>query len=393
MAKFDIKKFFKENKSYCPLPFKEIYSGNDGIYKLCCEADKSGHNYTTRDTTPFKFFDSPEMEEVRDKMMNGEKLKECGFCYRLEEKGYPSYRTSRYSDGVANFFPNAGERNISIKLKMLGSLCNLECYMCHPGNSSGRRNQLKKMDFIGDEDIGFSLAALKRKAPTNYVSWNDIITELLDNIHRIEKIHMIGGEPLQLPKHWELVDKIPPEHAKHIRVSYDTNATMIRYKNHTIWDVIDKFHPDTWISVSADHYGEREAWIRHPKDIESFERNLDEIKEYVGQVHITVSLLNIYDLFEIREYYNKKFGLQCLMNNTVMDPRMLSIKNLPDKEKEKLIEKYKDADYDFTEYEGNRLVAEMEKPRVEEEYQAGLKYMRELSKIRGDYTKLWPNII
>ena len=81
------------------------------------------------------------------------------------------------------------------------------------------------------------------------------------------------------------------------------------------------------------------------------------------------------------------------MNNTVINPKMLSIKNLPDKEKEKLIEKYKNADYDFTEYEGNRLVAEMEKPRVEEEYQAGLKYMRELSKIRGDYTKLWPNIV
>ena len=57
------------------------------------------------------------MEEVRDKMMNGERLKECRFCYELEDRGYPSYRTSRYTDGVANFFPT-GKRDISIKLKM-----------------------------------------------------------------------------------------------------------------------------------------------------------------------------------------------------------------------------------------------------------------------------------
>jgi hypothetical protein len=388
MAKFDIKKFFKENKSYCPLPFKEIYSGNDGSYKLCCEAGKSDHSYTTRDTTPFKFFDSPEMEEVRDKMMSGERLKECTFCYELEDRGYPSYRTSRYAEDVENFFPQDNERNLSIKLKMLGSFCNLECYMCFPNNSSSRRTQLKKMDFIGDFTIRQS-----SKAPTNYVSWNDILTELLANIHRIEKIHMIGGEPLQLPKHWELIDKIPPEHAKHIKVSYDTNATEIRYKNHTIWDVIDKFHPGTWISVSADHYGEREAWIRHPKDIESFERNLTEMKNYIAHIHITISLLNIYDLFEIRDYYKKKFNIKSLMQNTVIDPPMLSVKNLPDDEKSKLIKKYDNADYDFTKYEGNRIVAELKKPRVEEEYQNGLKYMRELSEIRGDYTKLWPKII
>jgi organic radical activating enzyme len=387
MAKFDIKKFFNENRSYCPLPFKEIYSGNDGAYKLCCEADKSNHNYTTRETTPFKFFDSPEMEAIRNKMMSGEKVKECRFCYELEDRGYPSYRTSRFANSVADFFPGDNERNVRIKLKMLGSFCNLECYMCYPNNSSGRRTQLKKMNFIGDFSFRKST-----KAPTNYVSWNDILTELLANIHRIENIHMIGGEPLQLPKHWELIDKIPVEQAKHIKVSYDTNATEIRYKNHSIFDVLDKFK-STWLSVSADHYGEREAWIRYPKDIESFERNLVEMKDHVKQIHITVSLLNIYDLFEIREYYNKKFEIQCLMNNTVLDPLMLSIKNLPDKEKEKLIEKYKDADYDFTEYEGNRIVAELEKPRVEEEYQNGLKYMRELSEIRGDYTKLWPKIV
>ena len=30
--------FYKKNKSYCSMPFKEIYGDNAGRYKLCCHA-------------------------------------------------------------------------------------------------------------------------------------------------------------------------------------------------------------------------------------------------------------------------------------------------------------------------------------------------------------------
>jgi len=41
MAKFDIKNFLKENKSYCPRAFRDIYADNKGRYRLCCEAEAS----------------------------------------------------------------------------------------------------------------------------------------------------------------------------------------------------------------------------------------------------------------------------------------------------------------------------------------------------------------
>ena len=75
-------------------------------------------------------------------------------------------------------------------------------------------------------------------------------------------MNITGGEPLQLPAHWKLLDRIPDDHAKHITLSYDTNLTELRYKDKSIFDYVDKFQ-DIKLGVSADHIKEKEAWIRY----------------------------------------------------------------------------------------------------------------------------------
>ena len=97
MDELEVKNFYKNNKSYCAMPFKEIYADNAGRYKLCCHAKpmKELDKYRTKNTPPFKYFLSNEMEEVRNKMLSGEKIDSCKVCYRLEENG-ESYRTAKY---------------------------------------------------------------------------------------------------------------------------------------------------------------------------------------------------------------------------------------------------------------------------------------------------------
>ena len=54
MLKKDVLKFYKENKSYCSMPFKEIYD-NAGRYKLCCHAKTIDWKYNTMNTTLLSF--------------------------------------------------------------------------------------------------------------------------------------------------------------------------------------------------------------------------------------------------------------------------------------------------------------------------------------------------
>ena len=247
MDNFEVKKFYKENKTYCAMPFKEIYGDNAGRYKLCCHAKKMDWKYTTTNTTPFKFFFSPEMEKIRNKMLSGEKIKECKVCYDLEATGGESYRTDKYRK---KYGVDLEPKGIGLKLRINGTFCNLGCYMCHPYNSSTRRNELKKV-------FGDPMHKHQNKSevnPIKYKEWHDSVEDIINNIDVVSYMNITGGEPLQLPAHWKLLDMIPDDHAKHITLSYDTNLTELRWKKWSIFDYIDKFK-DLRLGVSADHYG------------------------------------------------------------------------------------------------------------------------------------------
>ncbi|MAD25233.1 MAG: hypothetical protein CMO44_13775 [Verrucomicrobiales bacterium] len=332
----EIRKFYEKNKSYCAMPFKEIYGDNAGRYKLCCHAKKMDWKYTTTNTTPFKFFFSPEMEEIRNKMLSGEKIRECRVCYNLEESGGESYRTDKYRK---KYGIDIEPRGIGLKLRINGTFCNLGCYMCHPFNSSTRRNELKEV--FGSIEKGFGPAAEVQSM--SYREWNDTVNDIIENINLVSYMNITGGEPLQLPGHWKLLDKIPDEHKKHIALSYDTNLTELKWKKWSIFDYVGKFK-ELRLGVSADHIQRKESWMRYPKDVKKFENNLREAKSIIKQINCSVSLLNVFDLFEIRDYYWDNFGIKTTFMNIVRGPEYLSIKNLNQRDKDMLMKKYENID-------------------------------------------------
>ena len=381
MSKSFIKEFYEKNKSYCAMPFKEIYSDNTGFYKLCCHAKQTNElkKFTTQNTTPFEFFNSTEMEEIRNKMLIGEKIKTCETCYKLEEDAGVSYRNGKYLD---KYGVDVEVKNIGLKLRIHGSYCNLGCYMCHPYNSSTRRNELKAVYGDAYKKIpGFEIDF----KPVKFSQYEKIKQNILDNIHLVGYMNMTGGEPLQLPKHWELVNAIPEEHAKHITIGYDTNLTKLRWKNHSVWDLADKFE-EINLGVSCDHYGEKLKWIRYPIDVEEFESNISEARELVTRLNCTVSILNIEDLYEMSVYYRKKFNVDITFHNIARGPGFLSIRNLPDKYKTEYMRRYSELDY---------VIDELQKdPISSNQLQKAFKYCDDLSKHRKfNWRDLWPNFL
>ena len=80
--------------------------------------------------------------------------------------------------------------------------------------------------------------------------------------------------------------------------------------------------------------------MRYPKDIKKFENNLKEAKSIIKQINCSISLLNVFDLFEIRDYYMDNFGIKTTFMNIVRGPEYLSIRNLDQKDKDMLMKKY-----------------------------------------------------
>ena len=384
----------KDNGTYCPLIFNEIYADSSGEYRLCCHAKSSSisQKYKSQTHKPFDYFLSPEMEDIRDKVLSGKKLDECIICYRQEEVNPTgeSYRQRKVRQH-RNQLPTYVDK-VNLKLRINGSYCNLSCYMCIPYNSSTRRNEMKKI-----YPKGWDFFSKSKYTPVKHNEYELIVNDILDNIEKVQEIHITGGEPLQLPNHWKLIDRIPKEHAKNIRLVYDTNLTQLRYKNYSVYDVEDKFKQVNW-GVSCDHYQDRLSWIRYPINVKEFESNLKEIVDanFYTYLNCTISLLNIFDLDKIDDYYSKKFNININFNSIVTTPRFLSIKHLPYDIKQSLIKKY-----DFMARTDRRGVdkfqlvkTELKLDGDENKLNEAYDYMDKLSKNRNfDWRKLWPDFL
>ena len=380
---------------YCAYPFYEIYSDNASRYRLCCFASQNHtiKKYNAMNTLPFDYFLSDEMEQIRQDLVEGKRVHGCETCYKLEDQGRPSPRTSKYN---VKFPPAADVDKIDLKLRIGGSHCNLGCYMCIPYNSSYRRMELKqsgidklwkKAEGSGyDKEelvpgIGYSFDDSPKNVSSN--RFNEIVDNIIDNIDKVGNIKFIGGEPIIIPRMWEIIDRIPNDKAKNINITFQTNLTNLHYKNHSIFDIKDKFKT-LLMHVSADHYGERLSWIRYPIDIKQFEKNLVDAYDMLSGIAVTTGILNIFDLEEIKNYYSEKFNLKCDFNNVVSNPIMLSCKNL--KNKEKLLEKYVGKEYEM-------VYNELLKDRNDEEAQQGYYYCVNLSKHRNiDFQKIFPHV-
>lgn len=363
-------------KSYCPLAFKEIYMDSAGSYRLCCHSSSQNNlqKFNNSNSTPFDFFHSTEMEKIRNDMLNNKPIKGCEVCYNMENNNNKSYRQLRY---IPKYDYPTDIDKVSLKLRIFGSYCNLSCYMCIPYNSTTRRKELN--DIYGDEYKkidGFNREVKIIKSD----HWKKYLNNLLDNIDLIDHIHFTGGEPLQLPRHWEFVKSIPKEKAKNIKLTYDTNLTKLTWKENSIFHLQTKFK-NVELEVSCDHYGDKLKWIRYPINVKEFENNLKIAKHIIKKISVTVSILNIMDLQEIIDYYSK-LDMQVDITNVVRFPSILSIKNIPNKEH--YIEKFSHISI---------LNEELSKTKNDNEYQQGLDYCQKLSDHRGfNYKELWPNL-
>jgi organic radical activating enzyme len=367
------------SNTYCSVAFYHIYSSSEGQYKLCCHSHSDISQYSPNETLPFEYFFSDEMENIRDKMLSGKKISGCEVCYDIEKSGYASPRIRKY-----NKYKNLttiGE--IQLKLRIFGNYCNLACYMCFPFNSSTRAKELKEIGIYDEISRGSNYGV-----SINYNNWKRVKQNVLDNIHLIESLHLTGGEPLQLPRQYEFLDEIPDECAKKITLTYDTNLTQLGHKGKHIFDYALKFKK-IHFSVSSDHFGKKLEWIRYPIDYKQFEDNIREVQNYRGNmridaINLSVSILNVEDLYEIEEYYRSNFGLETKFNIVVEKPYYLNIKNHP--LKDQLYDKYKD-DPKMSLVCKNLLQATDAR-----QWNKGIDYIHTLNNHRKmNFSELWPD--
>ena len=266
------KKFSNElrfGQTFCPLPFVSYHLDVRKHRKLCCI---SKHEVTDQ-----------RLQEVQKSLLDNQPVTECQLCYDKENSRLISRRQLQLRDWLkypdlldaATATPTTYDYDLRYS-----NLCNLECQMCNPTESSAiAQTQGRVFPFLQHEpEIAINPDA--------------------------KRIYFAGGEPFMIKSFSRLLDTVENRDCE---IVVNTNGTILT--DHML-TALDKFS-NVNFTVSIDGYGALNETIRKNSVWADIEHNIALLAErYGGYSHIHVSTVvqrdNVNHLLELGNWISGK---------------------------------------------------------------------------------------
>ena len=325
------------SKTFCSVLWNHQMVDGTGRVKPCCRflEEYRPKEHTLDNDSIQNIFDSDFQNDLRKRILAGERLEGCRRCYEEEDNNKKSLRMR------LNEHPKVGIHSVNTddyKLEYLelslSNDCNLMCRMCDSRYSFKLFNE--EQEYHG-----------KTFAKTRHTHAN--LDSIYPHLKDMKYIKFTGGEPLIIKDHWTLLEyAVGKGYAKNIRLNYSTNCTVWPKKKIVdIWKQFDHIE----LAVSLDSIVDKEnEYQRHLTKHEEALKNIEkyvEVSKDVGMTIIarpTITIYNAYHLPETLEWLDER-GI--IINPTHLTyPLYLSVTVLPEKQKQIIRDKY--ANYNYT---------------------------------------------
>jgi hypothetical protein len=362
--------------TFCSYPWKHLYIGTTGHTKVCCLSDEhvvknDGYfQYNLSNDGVLDGWNNEYMQNVRKKMLSGERLKICKRCYDNEDQGLTSMRAKEDYDyykkntenGITPLLPSNFELHF-------GNVCNLSCKMCSQQFSHKVGQELLK---IGKEDADFLKWVKKESGIVN--NWTGELNVVYDwfrnqktkikifnfvNEH-VNDLMVIGGEPTAITEFYELLEFCYEKNTlKDKKITMVTNCTNTNSKLIKWLEKTKEFN----ISISIDGLDQRQEYIRYPSTWTQISKSLDfyiELAKRKKNTSITlfptIQILNIDQLCDLiiffeDKLYNEKINFSICWTLKLISP---------------VIFDYEFAPKDYREYVAKKLSQEIKKIKNKE---------------------------
>lgn len=363
------------NKAWCPLPWLGLNVRNNGDVRVCCNANVSvnqglvskedGTYYNLGKDKIQDFRNAKLMKEIRLAMLEGKYHESCIRCQREAESDMIS-RADWERDIWAHEITEELAREITapggsidtdqnpIKYMDLrfGNLCNLKCRMCGPTDSNMWYEDTVKLWGPQYTDSGQKIKLIKNnkgkhEPDVDIYSWyknKDFWQDLEAEIPVVERLYIVGGEPLMIDQHYEFLQKcIDANRANKIVIEYNTNITNIPERAWSIWK---HFHR-VQIGMSVDAVGPINDYIRNPSKWWKIEENMRKLDSAEGNFKVWwAATIQAYNLVHLPETMMWKINQNFKRINVHIDhksvisphplhnPKFLNIKIFPKESKE-----------------------------------------------------------
>ena len=399
-------------KTFCVLPWLHAATRTNGDVQLCCVADAtSGINLNEQ--TLSDYWTSEYVKDVRRRMLAGESVKACEYCYQKEAYGYKSHRLVENEAwqercGAAEIQrligKTGGDGALDEPLQYidlrLGNTCNMECVMCQPNESSRWSLAARKLSELAQaEELKneWRARSLINRERFEWYRKGEFWASLKAFLPHVNEITLGGGEPFLITEQFAFVKACcEMGEAGHIRLRYHTNASIFSEELSPYWEQFERVH----LFVSIDGIGDVANYVRYPTNWEQIQRNIAHFDglgdNTVTNFQFTTHALNIYRIPEVfdwadrsgfrnRAYYNDLQEYVCV--SLVHYPPNQSIRVLPADYKKIVTEKLRA--YIETRLAGQRidqLTAILDFMNAEDESDqmgALVEYTKMLDKMRG----------
>jgi len=279
-------------------------------------------------------FNNEKFKQMRTNMLKGKRCEECTACYRDEDAGNSSFRKhsneqfEKYIDDAVLNTNDDGSMD-DFRLRYLdvrwSNICNFKCRSCGGTYSSSWAKEDGKSNaytFAGGD------------------SNDDLYKQFEPHFDTIEEFYFAGGEPLLTDKHYEILEYLIDHGRTDVKLRYNTNMSVLKYKGKSVLDLWKKF-TNVVIGASLDHYGSKAEYIRHGTDWSLVESNLKLIRKETPHVELhtntVVSIFNIKTLPEFVQYIidNDLVSIENYNPNfyNIMNPDYYSFKMIPEEDK------------------------------------------------------------
>lgn len=296
-------------KTICDLKWNyPIFNMDRGEFRSCCRTptnfikEEDLQNYGME-----AFLNSPRERQERLELMKGKKTGACASCWKLEESGIQSPRHDPkkmwWQLIKSKQIPNTEYTENKLKLELskindidhpslysykpymleisLGNTCDMKCMYCTHHYSTQWATERIKYNEITQEQYEKEFPKAPPSFDSKFWEWFDLVGR-----YSINRLGLIGGEPLIMPEFYTFLDKV---------ISSVEEISDQRQEKITLWIVSNLNTPQNYLNKvleylpkitkvfnleilgSMESVGEKAEYIRNGVNWEKFTKNVDTI--------------------------------------------------------------------------------------------------------------------
>jgi hypothetical protein len=289
--------------------------------------------------------------EQRRQMMNGERPKECYYCFNMEDinpnavsdrKRFTNepWAIERRQEILNNPFDkpiNPAYMEVSF-----ANTCNFACSYCSPGQSSRWEQEIRRLGSYPVDDHTVHQDKMHDMIPEDKNVYIDAFWEWLPDAYKdLRYLRITGGEPLATKNFMKLLDYVANNANPNLTLVVNTNLCVPKMNLDLFFEkatALQKANTIKGLEVytSIDTWGPQAEYIRDGLNVETWENTVRKVSTTFNvpiRIMVTFGLMSVFNFnhFIQKVIDMRKDGIDIMFNcSRLVDPKQFDLRILPD---------------------------------------------------------------